>query len=418
MFKYIFQIIFLLLSLSGSAQAQSELYHNIEPIKLNTVVRGHGVVNISLTKIRLLLPGSNSIFYQGVLSTRHGNYPVAADRLGNTLRVVFPGKVTGSRKSRQRTFRLKFQDDNLVQTSSVPSSFARGKRCDTEHGSNSTIVTALSEPSNLETTKVLTISTFFDLEWESLYGTQSNHEIATVINTSEALYEQQLGIRFRIVSQAKLATRPANSNPGTILNSFRLSGEQAVEADAYHLFTGIDMDGSTIGIAYVGAICYAPTYSFGVTQSFGILTSNVFAHELGHNLGAQHDVTSPGSLMYPSISWGTPYFSAKSISDISGFLSYFGTCLEDEQLPPTVHGAKITIKRNKKQVVVTLISRKGVALVGKNVSITIGKAVRTKVTNGNGKATVGIPKTKNKRIRVTATLVEDPTITRTVVIKL
>lgn len=418
MFRYIFQTIILLVTFCGFAHAQTELYHNIQPIKINTVVRGHGVVNISLNKSRLLLPGTQSTFYQGVLLTRRGKYPVAADQIDNTLRVVFPGKTTGSRKSRQRTFRLKFQNNTLVQTASVPSSFAKGNRCDTEHAESAHTISALNEPTNLETSKVLTISTFFDSHWESIYGVKSNHEIASLINTAEALYEQQLGIRFRIVSQAKLQTKFADASSTNILNTFRQSGEQSVEADAYHLFTGIDMIGSTIGIAYVGAVCYAPQYAYGVTQSFGILTSNIFAHELGHNLGAPHDVTAPGSLMYPSIYSGTPYFSAKSISDITGFLTYFGSCLENEQLPPSTHGAVIKIRRNKGRIVITVRSRKGLALANRRVVVTFDKIARTKVTNLSGQATFSVPKTKNKRIRVTANLVDDPSVKTRITIQL
>jgi hypothetical protein len=178
------------------------------------------------------------------------------------------------------------------------------------------------------------------------------------------------------------------------------------------------MYGSTIGIAYVGAICYAPQYAFGVTQSFGILTSNVFAHELGHNLGAPHDTSTPGSLMYPSISFGTSYFSAKSLSDINGFLAYFGSCLENEDLPPSVNGATLKIKRNRNRITGSLVSKKGTPIDSKVVVITFGKIARTKTTNIQGKFVVNIPRTKSKRVRVTASLVENPSIKTSIVIKL
>ena len=57
-----------------------------------------------------------------------------------------------------------------------------------------------------------------------------------------------------------------------------------------HTHRGIDIDGGTIGIAFVGAMC--STSSVGLTQDGGrSLTSVIItaAHELGHIFNMQHD---------------------------------------------------------------------------------------------------------------------------------
>ena len=61
------------------------------------------------------------------------------------------------------------------------------------------------------------------------------------------------------------------------------------------MFFGKDFDGSTIGIAYVSAICNAPVLSYGISQSLfnGPTTTQALrvvltAHEIGHNFGASH----------------------------------------------------------------------------------------------------------------------------------
>lgn len=49
------------------------------------------------------------------------------------------------------------------------------------------------------------------------------------------------------------------------------------------------MDGTTVGIAFVGAMC--GTSSVGVVQDFGSLAAvgSTTAHEMGHIFSMQHD---------------------------------------------------------------------------------------------------------------------------------
>ncbi|XP_035421591.1 disintegrin and metalloproteinase domain-containing protein 20-like [Cygnus atratus] len=60
--------------------------------------------------------------------------------------------------------------------------------------------------------------------------------------------------------------------------------------DVAHLFTYTDF-GLVVGLAYVGSICY-PGYQSGVVSHIRrdfITFSIIFTHELGHNLGMEHD---------------------------------------------------------------------------------------------------------------------------------
>nr|F8RKV9.1 RecName: Full=Zinc metalloproteinase-disintegrin-like MTP9; AltName: Full=Snake venom metalloproteinase; Short=SVMP; Flags: Precursor [Drysdalia coronoides]AEH95529.1 MTP9 [Drysdalia coronoides] len=64
--------------------------------------------------------------------------------------------------------------------------------------------------------------------------------------------------------------------------------------DNAQLLTGIDFNGATVGLAYVGTLC-RPTQSVAVIQDHSKRTSMVastMAHELGHNLGINHDSAS------------------------------------------------------------------------------------------------------------------------------
>nr|ADI47627.1 metalloproteinase [Echis coloratus] len=61
--------------------------------------------------------------------------------------------------------------------------------------------------------------------------------------------------------------------------------------DNAQLLTATDISNSTIGIAYVSSMCQA-THSVGVVEDYSPLVHAVaatMAHEMGHNLGMQHD---------------------------------------------------------------------------------------------------------------------------------
>ncbi|KAK7933104.1 hypothetical protein WMY93_004000 [Mugilogobius chulae] len=77
--------------------------------------------------------------------------------------------------------------------------------------------------------------------------------------------------------------------------------------DSAHLISGIDFDGDTVGLAYVGALCTG--YSVGVVQDYTDPSAAIgatLAHELGHNLGMSHDTSAcecsgDSCIMEPSI---------------------------------------------------------------------------------------------------------------------
>jgi hypothetical protein len=197
------------------------------------------------------------------------------------------------------------------------------------------------------TRKVLTISTDADQEWYAQNGENSNAEIASIINAAEVIYERQLEVKFKIVKQHVYTdTSPYSTTAaGELLTAFLQNpenpqnlGEGAADfdesVDLKHLFTGKNLDGSVIGIAYVGVVCAASPYSYGVTQSYvPAANMGIFAHEVGHNLGAMHDTTDMQGLMYPSIKVpSADRFSSVSLAEISDHLQRFGSCISLESL--------------------------------------------------------------------------------------
>ncbi len=149
--------------------------------------------------------------------------------------------------------------------------------------------------------RVAQIALDADFEFFQLNGSDVNATILdmeNVINGLQAIYESQLNITYEISSVIVRTsdTDPYSStNPSTLLGQqvshWNASPQSSIQRDVHHLFTGKNLDGSVIGIAYIGAVCNQG-WAYGLSQSR--FTVNMparvalTAHELGHNWNAQH----------------------------------------------------------------------------------------------------------------------------------
>jgi len=187
--------------------------------------------------------------------------------------------------------------------------------------------------------RTIDISTDADFEFYSRYGSETNNRMAAIVNAAQTLYQEQLGIQFNIVRQR---TRTTSSQPftatesGALLDQFGTFISDAgglAGADVAHLFTGKDIDENVIGLAWLGVICNAPDYSTSFTQTISSsLDYIVFAHEIGHNLGADHDSsTSPPSVMYPSAGSTQTTFSTQSRNEIASHVANYGSCMDSTE---------------------------------------------------------------------------------------
>jgi hypothetical protein len=155
------------------------------------------------------------------------------------------------------------------------------------------------------------------------------------LNIVEGIFSEQLGLLI-LATDVRLTapgTDPFTATKGgTLLDqlaSYR-SATPAVRARGLaHLVTGKDLDGSTAGIAYVGTVCSADRGVSLSMSSYGTtISALVMAHELGHNLGANHDGEAAtacagvggGFIMAPAIS-GFATFSSCSLGVIQQTLA-------------------------------------------------------------------------------------------------
>lgn len=175
-----------------------------------------------------------------------------------------------------------------------------------------------------------------DFEFYTLLGsntTSVTNDITNIVNLVSNIYENDCQVEFtitQIIIRTSAASNPyTSSTPATLLNQFRsywLANHGNVPRDLAHLFTGRNLDGSVIGIAYLNGVCN--TNAFGLAQSR--FTTNVAyrvglsAHEMGHNFSAPHcdTVCSPCKIMCSGLGGCSGIVSQFSSCDIASITSY------------------------------------------------------------------------------------------------
>lgn len=195
---------------------------------------------------------------------------------------------------------------------------------------------AVTSPAEL---RVFELAVDADVEFYSSYGDDSTAEIEATLNMIDGIFEAELGLTIEVVSINIWEAEPdpyTSTDSGTQLNELRShwnNNNSGIARDAAHLFTGKELDGSTVGIAYVSVVC-STSVAYGLSQDLNseVLMPLLVAHELGHNFGANHDSSgsSPRYIMYPSLGFtNLDEFSSLSESDIADHVDGV-SCLELE----------------------------------------------------------------------------------------
>ncbi|MEQ1582262.1 MAG: reprolysin-like metallopeptidase [Steroidobacteraceae bacterium] len=184
-------------------------------------------------------------------------------------------------------------------------------------------------------TRALSLSALGDASFLARYTSASAARDAVLVrlNNVDGIFSGQVGVEIRISSVDLYdgASDPftATTVPGSLLTEVGRvrNGSATLKADGLtHLFTGRDLDGNTVGIAYINALC-SRSFGVGLTESRGrgtVLESLIAAHEIGHNFGAVHDgsgecaATPPDQfIMAPQSSLANDTFSQCSVGTMS-----------------------------------------------------------------------------------------------------
>lgn len=178
-------------------------------------------------------------------------------------------------------------------------------------------------------TRQIELSVLADNLLLSRYGSESQtrEQILQRLNNVDGIYSSQLGVQISVPSidiGDSLSGTTASSSLLSELADLRRRSPNLNARGLTHLFTGRNLDGSTVGIAYISSVCDRQ-YGAGLTEARGSnawIESLIAAHEIGHNFGAPHDGDADGAcastptgvfLMSSSIN-GNDKFSSCSLS--------------------------------------------------------------------------------------------------------
>lgn len=342
-------------------------FHNLSrPIKVSFSIRGKGHFTGSFNRyqrkswgaalesgVRTEADTTDVTLLRGKFSERRSGKnkiltgSLYENRDGKVLNILFEG---GGRTKRlyHLSGPLAEAGETVLRVNSVPKNL--GNFCgdkahvSVDEGSGGSVSDDVVNPS-AATQKVLTISTDADFEYYNIHKENTNAHIATVINAASALYEEQMGIRLEIGTQHAFTSSAGSpytsSSSETLLEQFlgyTEANQHLGVAHNHFLFSGKRWEGNVAGIAYVGVTCSYPDAAYGATRSFSApYDALVLAHELGHNLGADHDeATSPATIMYPALMSATQNkFSSTSKNQMNAHLAKTPSCLGQTTVTPT-----------------------------------------------------------------------------------
>ena len=185
----------------------------------------------------------------------------------------------------------------------------------------------------------LDIAAVGDFEYTSVLGSFAESGLVDRINSVDGIFESQLGIQINL-AELRVFDVAANDPFGTTFAATSDASQLIDDVADYkfgdsvlrplsivHLFTGVNLDMDTVGIAFRPGVCDA-RFGVSLTQAIGIGVPApnylVTAHEIGHNFNAPHDGDTTGAcggtsdnafLMAPTFN-GVDIFSTCSIQEI------------------------------------------------------------------------------------------------------
>lgn len=196
----------------------------------------------------------------------------------------------------------------------------------------------------------LEISVVGDAAFRARYASDADARdaVLTRLNIVDGIYSSQLGVAIDVASiniaDALGDSLDSTTDPPILLDSLGRLRQQTPALDSLgltHLFTGRDLDGNSVGIAYDGTLCNQ-RYSSSLAEAHDSASVDalISAHEIGHVFGAPHDgdgqcasTSSTEFIMAPVLNPRATAFSQCSLDQMAPRVAS-GSCLKRLSSPP------------------------------------------------------------------------------------
>jgi hypothetical protein len=188
-------------------------------------------------------------------------------------------------------------------------------------------------------TSEMQVAVIGDFEFSTDQGVNAQSVALARMNSVDGIFSDQVGVRLTVSSVRIFATASDPFSDATAadqlldeVGTYKNTAANGIRATGVgHLMTGRNLDGSTVGIAYLESICN-PLFGVSLSEGGNEISSSsavlVAAHEIGHNFGAPHDgetgtaceSTLPNFLMAASLN-GSNQFSQCSLDQMQPIIA-------------------------------------------------------------------------------------------------
>ncbi|MEM7256849.1 MAG: M12 family metallo-peptidase [Pseudomonadota bacterium] len=172
-------------------------------------------------------------------------------------------------------------------------------------------------------TRIADIAIVVDSQYNDYHGGQGVQKALSIINAVDGIYREEFGLAIRVKRVIAITERTNDPfNYGSIpieqmlrnFRSYRLGSSALSDVSLVHLFTGNRNSDEPVGLAWINTACRSDGYDVGISTPYRheVLLA---AHEIAHNLGAQHDTDTSCASEFDKVMW--PYISLNTSQNFS-----------------------------------------------------------------------------------------------------